>query len=151
MLTPNEDALTRHAMAQAFARELLAKGWRVATSWQAANGNWQLHMTIDGFVTLRMHESDVELYAPGAKRWVIDLSAVVGHNDVYASEEFYRADDFNAMSIRAAYQRLIDEIDRRFIAKTVAAEYAWKHACENADEWARRSQAIILHGDSPIQ
>lgn len=151
MLTTNTGALARHKVAQEFARELIDKGWRVKTSWQAANGNWQLHLVIDGFAAMRMHESDVALYLPNAKRWVIDLSAVVGPDDVYASEEFYRAEDFNAKSIRATYQRLIDEIDRRVIGKTVAAEQAWKQSCENSDEWARRSRAIILRADSPTQ
>lgn len=151
MLTSNGGVLHRYTTAQAFARELEAKGWRVNTPWQAFNGNWQLHVCIDGFATLRMHESDVALYPPNAKRWVIDLSAVVGPDDVYACEEFYREEDFNAKSIRATYQRLIDEIDRRVIGKTVAAEHAWKQACENADEWARRSRAVILRVDSPTQ
>lgn len=151
MLTANEGALARYTTAQTFARELAAKGWRVKTSWQASNGNWQLHVCIDGFATLRLYENETELYTPGAKRWVIDLSAVVGHDDVYACEEFYREEDFNAKSIRATYQRLIDEIDRRFIDKTAAAEQTWKRARENSDEWARRSRAVILRADSPTQ
>lgn len=148
---PTCEASERYVVAQAFVRELETKGWRVMKMWQSFSKDWRISVSIEGFATLRMFENDTGLYRQDAKRWVIDLSTVVGPDDIYVSEEFYRAEDFNAKSIRATYQRLIDEIDRRVIDKTVAAETEWKRACENSDEWARRSRAIILREDSPTQ